>query len=281
MEVDLVCSRGLLYSCTHHSSEPRSSAIDTDHLGSNMSGSIYVCSESLLYFINKCLPLITKPFVLVSGDSDLTIDPVHYKSLIECPLLLAWYAQNMINPVKKCIQMPIGLDYHTIWANPGHKWKSPDEGHLPKEQEAVLKGIKTADRLCKIYVNFGALDKYGDRRSAMSTIPQELMTMHLKPVPRTLVWKFIARHAFVLSPFGNGLDCHRTWEALVLGAIPIVRGRHFEAMFEGLPVLIVDAWSDVTADLLEKTVKQFDIMQWKKEKLTLAYWVHSIQSHLP
>ncbi|NDB87155.1 MAG: hypothetical protein EB127_31405, partial [Alphaproteobacteria bacterium] len=68
----------------------------------------------------------------------------------------------MINPVKKCIQMPIGLDYHTIWANPGHKWKSPDEGHLPKEQEAVLKGIKTADRLCKIYVNFGALDKYGD-----------------------------------------------------------------------------------------------------------------------
>ena len=29
-------------------------------------------------------------------------------------------------------------------------------------------------------------------------------------------------HRFVLSPPGHGLDCHRTWEAILLGAIPIV-----------------------------------------------------------
>jgi hypothetical protein len=275
MDVDLVCSRGLLYSCTHHSSNPKSSSIDTGHLGSNMSGSIYVCSETLPYFIEKCLPTITRPFVLVTGDSDVTIDPAQYKGLVDSPQLLAWYGQNMINPIPKCIQMPIGLDYHTLWANPMHKWGSPG---APKEQEAILKGITLGERLCKIYVNFGALDKYGDRRSALSTIPPELMTLQLKPVPRTLVWKFTARHAFVLSPFGNGLDCHRTWEALALGAIPIVRGRHFAPMFEGLPVLMVDSWSDVTSELLQKSM---NLRATKPEKLTLAYWVHSIRSHLP
>jgi hypothetical protein len=233
-------------------------------------------------FIRDTLPNLRVPFVLVSGDSDLTIEPAasEYKSLINSPLLLAWYAQNMVNPLPKCIQMPIGLDYHTVWENPKHKWLIPGESSSPKDQEAVLRGIKTDDpRLPKIYVNFGALDKYGDRRTAMSIIPEKLMTLHLKPVPRTLVWKFIAKHAFVLSPFGNGLDCHRTWEALALGAIPIIRGRHFAALFKGLPVLIVDAWADVKESLLLATLESFKTRSWNLEKLSLSYWVDSIASH--
>jgi hypothetical protein len=283
MDVELVCSRGILYSCDHHSKEPRSSAVDTGHLTSNISGSIYVCSESLPVFINDTLPTITAPFVLVSGDSDLVIQPAspEYKALIDSPLLRAWYAQNMIEPVQKCIQLPIGLDYHTVWENPTHRWLSPGEGSSPKEQEAVLKSIKTdTTRLCKIYVNFGALDKYGDRRAAMSTIPEELMTLQLNPIPRTLVWKFMAGHAFVLSPFGNGPDCNRTWEALALGAIPIIRGRHFESMFEGLPVLMVDCWSEVTRQLLHATLESFKARSFDLSKLSLAYWMNSIKSHL-
>jgi len=284
MDVEIVCSRGILYSCDHHSKEPRSSAVDTGHLTANIKSgdSIYVCSETLPVFIRDTLPNLRVPFVLVSGDSDLTIEPAasEYKSLINSPLLLAWYAQNMVNPLPKCIQMPIGLDYHTVWENPKHKWLIPGESSSPKDQEAVLRGIKTDDpRLPKIYVNFGALDKYGDRRTAMSIIPEKLMTLHLKPVPRTLVWKFIAKHAFVLSPFGNGLDCHRTWEALALGAIPIIRGRHFAALFKGLPVLIVDAWADVKESLLLATLESFKTRSWNLEKLSLSYWVDSIASH--
>ena len=35
----------------------------------------------------------------------------------------------------------------------------------------------------------------------------------------------LGQHRFVLSPRGNGLDAHRTWEALLVGAIPSAR-RH-------------------------------------------------------
>ena len=31
------------------------------------------------------------------------------------------------------------------------------------------------------------------------------------------------RYAFAISPIGKGLDCHRTWESLILGQIVIVQ----------------------------------------------------------
>ena len=42
-----------------------------------------------------------------------------------------------------------------------------------------------------------------------------------------------ARAQFVLSPRGNGVDCHRTWDVLAVGAIPVVlrHGPAFDAVF--------------------------------------------------
>ena len=33
----------------------------------------------------------------------------------------------------------------------------------------------------------------------------------------------LSSYKFALSPEGNGIDCHRTWECLYLGVIPIVK----------------------------------------------------------
>ena len=33
----------------------------------------------------------------------------------------------------------------------------------------------------------------------------------------------LGRHRFVISPRGNGLDAHRTWETLLVGSIPSMR----------------------------------------------------------
>jgi hypothetical protein len=74
------------------------------------------------------------------------------------------------------------------------------------------------------------------------------------------------------------MDCHRTWEALVLGAIPIVRGHQFDELFADLPVLIVDEWKDVTAELLTATLEAFKERSFKKECLELAYWKKQIAS---
>ena len=46
------------------------------------------------------------------------------------------------------------------------------------------------------------------------------------------------KYKFILSPPGAGFDCHRTWEALYLGAIPIVKTSSLDPLYKDLPVVI-------------------------------------------
>lgn len=193
----------------------------------------------------------------------------------------------------KLQQLPIGLDYHTISSNPNHHWRTTrevvngeivyvTEGNSPKDQETILMGIRKTmtpfyNRVRKIYSNVLLCpDRFNDRVSAVSTIPNEILHQQTHFLPRTTTWKNMTNFAFVLSPFGNGKDSHRTWEALLCGCIPIVRTSIFSELFYGLPVLIVNDWIDITPELLEKTIEDFkerhDKREFQYERLELAYY---------
>ena len=43
---------------------------------------------------------------------------------------------------------------------------------------------------------------------------------HTLPLP--LLWHAYRAHRFVFSPWGNGVDCGRSWEVLLLGAVPVI-----------------------------------------------------------
>ena len=57
----------------------------------------------------------------------------------------------------------------------------------------------------------------------------------------------LSKHKFVASPEGNGIDCHRTWEAIYLGVIPIVKRTVLSEYFYdlGLPILLISNWNEV------------------------------------
>lgn len=251
--------------------------------------SIYVCSDLLRFFVNKILPYLTHTFVLVSGDSDLCVPREALTKeetflLLKSNLLLKWFTQNSrIEDNDKIIQMPIGLDYHTIFSNPKCSWRLPEEGKLPIQQEKILtniiKEIKPFyERISKIYVNFTVNnDRFNQRQLALDKIPVELTSININFTPRTQTWKNMSEYSFVLSPTGVGLDCHRTWEALVLGCIPIVCVKEFKTLFEDLPVLMVNDWSEVTKELLENAIKDFKNRTFNKNKLTLSYWCNKFK----
>lgn len=292
-----VNSRGLLKSCNFYSPNPKSSCnndfnylndmIQSSKMFNNMS--IYVCSELLLFFVVNILPKIKHNFVLVTGDSDLTVpreilSEIQFNLLINSKYLLKWFAQNtQIQNSIKIFQLPIGLDYHTILNNPKHPWKLPSENHLPKFQEKILQEIKNNskpfyERINRIYVNFSIdNDRFNDRASSLKNIPINLLVINQKITPRTVNWNNTTKYTFVLSPFGNGMDCHRTWEALCLGCIPILKAPNFKSLFEDLPVLIVNSWSEVTEDLLNITIINFKSKSFNYEKLTLEYWKNKIK----
>jgi len=291
-----VNSRGILKSCDFHSNNPKSSCNDDkDYLFEMLNRmfdgmSIYVCSDLLNFFVTDILRKINKEFVLVSGDSDLCVPKeilnlCETNTLLNSPYLIKWFLQNtQIQHNSKMVQMPIGLDYHTISNNPACSWKLPNESHLPGAQELTLVNIKEKsqpfyDRIPKIYVNFSKTsDRFKDRVNSVNCIPNKLMIFNETFTKRTINWNLMSKYAFVLSPFGIGMDCHRTWEALCLGCIPIVCAPNFTKLFEELPVLNVNDWKEITEELLRATIIKFKNSTFNLDKLLLSNWVKQIHN---
>ena len=88
----------------------------------------------------------------------------------------------------------------------------------------------------------------------------------------------MTKYSFVLSPHGNGLDCHRTWEALVLGCIPVVKTSSLDKLYDDLPVLIVNNWYDIDEELLKNTIENFKDKKFNYDKLKLDYWINKIKN---
>jgi hypothetical protein len=315
--------RGIVKSCDIYSSTPFSSISDLigynfdfdikklqEKSGNKHSiFSIYICNTAIPKFAeklktdkvfkhkyNKC------NFIIVSGDSDDTCpddlfeNEKEFEQFIENDKIIHWYSQNCVRTThKKLSQIPIGLPYHLY--NEDIKQES-DKVVSPIKQEAILNSIiqKTKqmklpfwNREVKCYINFNFESNYMrsyygyDRYEAITKIPKNLMFSEKNKVERTISWNTQINYAFVASPFGNGLDTHRLWEALILGCIPIIITSGLDSLLEDLPVLIIKDWSDINDLLLKNVIIDFKTKHEKGkfnyDKLTLKYWIDKINSH--
>lgn len=291
----LIHSKGFFFVCDHHALKPSSScpAVDPILMESTFyrGDSIYICNSALPDFIQNYLPTLTTPFVLVSGDSDVTIpdslSPEELQTLLSSPLLLKWFCQNCVARHPKIEPLPIGLDYHTLKPGEVHPW---GVGLSPMQQEAQLiqlqgsiKALPFWKRKLACYSNFHhtvfGIGNRGDRKQVVAEVPKDLVFYEPGFTDRLTSWNHQMDYAFVLSPQGGGLDCHRTWEALVLGCIPIVKSSGLDPLYEGLPVLIVSSWKDVTREKLIQTVFYFRKRAFQYEKLNLSYWTQKINAY--
>ena len=89
---------------------------------------------------------------------------------------------------------------------------------------------------------------------------------------------------FVASPQGNGRACHRDWEALYAGAVPVLdwdASQHMAALYDGLPVLRVKDWRDVTRPLLDAYWAHLDAHRDDLDvaKLYMPYWIRKLTAH--
>jgi hypothetical protein len=82
---------------------------------------------------------------------------------------------------------------------------------------------------------------------------------------------------FVFAPSGYGKQDYRVWEALLAGAVPIVlRVAAQDALLEGLPVVRVDDWAEVTPARLAREWARLEDAAARGEvswtKLFFPYW---------
>jgi hypothetical protein len=293
-----VSSRGLLKICDKHNKVPDSASrhIDDDLLDNlNEYDVVHICSWlSLSIFMRHHAPKIDKKVIIVTNDSDFDA-PIFEKpvgesdyiakdeimNFINSDYCVHLFAQNCTLKHPKVSPIPIGLDYHTFT-----QYSSPlkQEENLNLIRKNAM-SVPFYDRIVKCYCNFQFCieNKYytNERLECLNNVNKDLCVYEPNDILRIITWKNQTNYAFVLSPAGGGYDCHRTWEALILGCIPIVKrfNHPFENLFEHLPVLIVDNWCDITQTLLEKTIEEFKNRKFNYKKLTLEYWKNLIFSY--
>ncbi len=57
---------------------------------------------------------------------------------------------------------------------------------------------------------------------------------------------------FVISPEGNGIDCHRHYEALMAGCIPVIEKNPLtEEKYKGCPIVWTTDYTEITPDFLQ------------------------------
>ncbi len=90
-----------------------------------------------------------------------------------------------------------------------------------------------------------------------------------------------ARHAFVIVTYGRGLDGHRTWEALLLGCIVIVKKGPLDVHYRGLPVVSIEEWEEITAENLARWLAEFGSSFDRSrvaQLLSMEHWSRQIRS---
>ena len=242
---------------------------------------IYVKFENINDFIHQINNIPFK-FILITGDGD-EVNPCTlinfdtFYNVVNNDKIIKWYSVNCIENLHyKFSLIPIGLKYHcdALWNN-----ISIDS------QENMLETIKTNSlpfnkRICKAYSNFhfSFYNEFGNpRKKVIDNLNPNLVFYEPHKISKEQTYINQSKYCFALSPLGHGMDCHRTWESLILGCIVIVQTSPLDSLYKDLPVLIVNDWADVTEDLLKITLKVFEKKTFLYEKLTLKYWVNKMK----
>lgn len=246
-------------------------------------------NEMIEYILNNIINLISVPFIIISSMEDTTF-PNEFNNesinIIKSNINFKhWFSINKI--IKNDIfftTIPYGLDYWTIQ----NRDYFGEIKHSSIEQDLILSSIvdNTIDftkRINKIYANFHLHitdTRHGGWREKIShIIPKDIIYFENKKLLRRDSWKKMSFFCFVLSPCGNGLDCIRTFEALCLGCIVILRKCELDtSMYDDLPVLIVDEYYDINEDLLNNTLTEFSKKIFNYEKLKMSYWINQVYS---
>ena len=95
-------------------------------------------------------------------------------------------------------------------------------------------------------------------------------TIRTEPLPFEEYLDEISRHAFVLCPAGNGIDCYRVLEAIYLGCVPVVEDSPTMRHLDGLPILRVPSLYNVDFSLLKNSIDSFN--NYSLDKAKLSYW---------
>ena len=227
--------------------------------------SIIFCKTDFINYLFENLKNSTKKHVLVTHHSDYPID--QYKFSLKPKSIIKWFAINATFTHPDLISIPLGIKTHS--------------GCYLEKQYMTEWFAKSCNNLRDIKKSKNIYCNWNLTNLARNNILQKLLTNNVEfTYENNLSFDSyatsLAQHKFVISPPGNGIDCHRTWESLYVGSIPIVIKNKIYDSWSDLPIIQVNDYSEVTNDMLEKFVHNNTIY----DKLLISYWKKMIKGIL-
>jgi hypothetical protein len=115
-----------------------------------------------------------------------------------------------------------------------------------------------------VLVAWNDATNYSERRGARVILSPLTITREIKDrVTARYIHHLMRKSMFVACPRGNGLDTHRFWESLYLGAIPIVVKKDAIPAFQFGPHLAIKDWQELEKMSLQDLRRIYVAMQWK------------------
>jgi len=236
-----------------------------------------------LYYFSNNIDKLEKPIILITADGDKSVPSSYSKDTISKILnnskIKSWYTQNYDRSIihSKLKHLPIGLDLHT------NQWLI--NNNIGQKIQFMMKCRKESPTYKRISNKI-----FSETHNSITHPERRLLYLKLKKNPHIIfsnrksfikITKDYNKYNFVLSPRGNGLDCHRTWELFLAGVIVITKTTPLDHMFidNNLPVVILKEWDELNDDLPNKLNKWYRANIDKTSqanilpKMIFDYWI--------
>ena len=177
------------------------------------------------------------------------------------------YCVNIVSETEFIHSVPIGLEN-------AHFQKSGEISHFIKNDKPIREQTSKENKNNLIFSAFNAKTNVAERKRLIKLLGDSrhsFLGSSLSPEDFRLQ---IQQSFFVLSPQGNGLDCHRTWESIYLGAVPVVISGTLSPFFtQNLPIWEIEKW-EIILEMTDSQLKEKyeEINSRDPEMAYSAYW---------
>jgi hypothetical protein len=283
IEIDdeLPTNRLRILSMTPYRYFPAYKTLNTKKLKNN--DIIVVKPKLLKNFISEILPKIDVPVILIFSDSALNSScrsVYNYMNFLSNPNVKHvfsenWWSKTVLSPdiLTKLTLLPIGTESKISCSIN----KYAETVLMEESKNAVDVLNKPTKVLSNAHLNIHKTPKSGhyNQREEMyvELKNNKLIDFWDTHRPTKQTWKVHNNYAFELSPTGNGLDCHRFYEAILLNTIPIVKDGPLTPLYKQFSCVIVKDWNEITEDNLKRWQKEIKI---DKVPIKFGYWKKKI-----
>lgn len=217
--------------------------------------------KKFIKFLEKYKP--KNKFILISHNCDHPFTEKHYK-------LLEKYVKKVYTINNECsrdnvITIPIGFR------------------DFPKNTYEIIKSIKVEKNkniLCyqNYVINTNKIvrtewyNKFS-KKNWIFTIDENQRKKD--NIDEFKFYKHLSSSKYVLSPQGEGIDCHRIYESIYFNSIPILKkgNKVMDKFYDKLPIIMVDDLNLITENFLTNNYKKnfSKLKKWKQDNIE---WVN-------